>query len=132
MLLELHREPPFAEAMLGVLRHDGLVVCQTLEDVPRTQKIAGKTAIPAGEYEIIINWSNRFKQRMPLLLGVPNFEGVRIHAGNTHADTEGCILVGMLRGENTILESRRAYKRVFALIDEALRREKTKIRILDP
>jgi hypothetical protein len=76
--------------------------CFTLEDAYRevagqpvsTWKVPGRTAIPAGRYEVIINWSDRFKRQMPLLLNVPGFEGVRIHVGNSDKDVEGCIALG--------------------------------------
>ena len=84
--------------------------CFSLEDPvkPEGVKIPGKTAIPAGRYRIIINYSPRFRKHLPQLLDVPNFDGVRMHAGNTEGDTEGCILVGRERTETAILRSRLA------------------------
>lgn len=117
MLLELKRIYPLKKCTIGTLSIDGLFVCYTLEDVVRPPgiKIPGDTAIPEGEYEVIIDWSNRFQKFMPKLLDVPDFEGIRIHPGNTHKDTSGCILVGMEKDieHERILRSREAYGLVY-------------------
>ena len=80
----------------------------TCEDKVRPKKIWGETAIPKGNYRVSLTWSNRFKRVLPLVQDVPGFEGIRIHAGNTSADTEGCLLVGLARTANGVGESRKA------------------------
>lgn len=92
---------------LGLLSVDGKHYCYTVEDMVREGvKIPGKTAIPYGRYKVIVNMSNRFKKLMPLLIDVPGFSGVRIHSGNTAEDTEGCIIVGKIRTEKGVRDSR--------------------------
>ena len=88
-----------------------LYFCDTLEPTWRdykngAYKVKGRSAIPEGRYAVVISYSPKFKQWLPILLGVPKFEGIRIHAGNTTADTEGCILVGKNREVGKVLESR--------------------------
>jgi len=79
--------------------------CYTLEDTVRDdnksgsfdkgeKKIYGKTAIPFGDFDGVVNYSPAFKREMPLLLNVPHFKGIRMHGGNTVEDSSGCILVG--------------------------------------
>jgi len=85
--------------------------CDTLEPTWRDyahggRKIKGRSAIPEGRYAVVISWSPKMKAWLPILLGVPNFEGIRIHAGNTSEDTEGCILVGKNREVGKVLDSR--------------------------
>lgn len=106
----LHRTD---KSTIGELFIDGKFECYTLEDVERKVKIKSETAIPKGEYKVIINQSNRFKRLLPLLLNVPNFEGVRIHSGNSNHDTEGCILVGTTRSLDYIGNSRLAFGKLF-------------------
>ncbi|CDD19922.1 putative uncharacterized protein [Prevotella sp. CAG:732] len=48
----------------------------------------------------------RFKKWLSLILGVPGFSGVRIHAGNTAKDTQGCILVGENKKVGMVVNSR--------------------------
>jgi hypothetical protein len=106
----LHRTD---KSTIGELFIDGKFECYTLEDVERKIKIKSETAISKGEYKVIINQSNRFKRLLPLLLNVPNFEGVRIHSGNSNHDTEGCILVGKTRSLDYIGNSRLAFGKLF-------------------
>lgn len=103
--LRLVREPTANDATLGVLFVNGHFFSFTLEDeirevvgAPVEQwKIPGVTAIPAGQYRVLLTMSQRFQRVLPLLLDVPGFSGVRVHPGNTHADTSGCVLVGTSR-----------------------------------
>ena len=115
MLIEVKRFEFKDTHTVGKMYVDGIYECYTLEDAVRNgTKIIGKTAIPIGEYKLIIDASTRFKQDMPHILDVPDFTGVRIHAGNTSADTDGCILLGSTwAGKDFIGNSKIAYKKFF-------------------
>ena len=113
MKIVVKREP-HDKFTFGEMAIDGQYECLTLEDPVRMgPKIPGNTAIPAGTYKVTIDHSNRFNCLMPHILDVPGFEGIRIHAGNTPENTEVCILVGQLRGSNSILSSRAAFQPLF-------------------
>lgn len=94
---------------IGKLYVDGEYFCDTLEDkvrnLPVEKKVMHETAIPAGEYEVRITYSPKFKRNLPLLLGVPYFTGIRIHRGNTPGDTFGCILVGENKVKGMVVNS---------------------------
>lgn len=114
MKIEVKRLYKTENSTIGELTIDEKFECYTLEDKERDIKIKCETAIPKGTYKVIINKSNRFKKLMPLVLNVPNFEGIRIHPGNSNHDTEGCILVGQTRSKDYIGKSRKAYEILFA------------------
>lgn len=107
MKLTLKRNFKGADYTIGKLYIDGHYFCDTLEDTirPANKKIAGKTAIPAGNYKVIKSYSPRFKKILPEILNVPNFTGVRIHAGNTAKDTDGCVLLGLNKTKGAVLDS---------------------------
>ena len=57
---------------------------------------------------------------MPHILDVPDFDGVRIHAGNTDKDTEGCLLLGgTWAGGDFVGNSRLTFEAFFTLLKEA-------------
>ena len=111
MLIEVKRFEFKDTYTVGKMYIDNIYECYTLEDVVRKgAKVNGQTAIPTGTYSVIINVSNRFKRRLPLLLNVPGFTGVRIHTGNSSADTHGCILLGSTwTGKDFIQGSKAAF-----------------------
>lgn len=65
----------------------------------------------------MVTKSPKFKKWLPLLLGVPGFDGVRIHSGNTPKDTQGCILVGQNRKKGMVLNSRIAMEEIMKILD---------------
>ena len=103
MKIEVVRDVFNPDFTLGVLSYDGIKLGYTCEDTDRklefdiSAKIDKQTAIPRGEYAVVMSQSKRFGIVMPEILHVPGFTGVRIHGGNTSADTEGCILLGLQR-----------------------------------
>jgi Family of unknown function (DUF5675) len=131
MNLRLLREPSIAGATMGVLFVDAVFECFTLEDQVRevvgqptaTWKVPGQTAIPAGRYRVIVTPSARFKRPLPLVVDVPGFAGIRLHPGNRHQDTEGCILVGRRRavqaGSPWVGESKLAFEALFPRLERA-------------
>lgn len=119
MKLKLDRQTYTDKATVGRLYVDDKFECFTLEDVVRPKKIYGETAIPTGTYKVVVTMSPRFKRKLPLLLDVPGFEGIRIHPGNTAEDTEGCILVGLSEGKDRVNESRKAFQALYDKIVSA-------------
>lgn len=129
MEMHLRRKPNRKDHAPGVLSIDGeqFATCEDLvREIPGQPvgvwKIAGKTAIPRGRYQVVITESARFGKRLPLLMGVPGFTGVRIHGGNTAANTEGCILPGMVEISVGVARSQEAMRIIQPLIQAALDR----------
>lgn len=135
MILTLLRYKTVQGTTVGRLYHGPSFICHTLEDAIRDVKIKGETAIPAGTYKIAVTMSNRFKKPLPLLLNVPNYEGIRIHPGNTKEDTEGCILPGTTVSSDglKVYNSRIAFDKLFKLIQTAIdKNEPVTIEIHNP
>lgn len=144
IILVLHRKYRGPDYTIGKLyRSTGAkedYICDILEDPVRNKltskgdkfiKVSGATAIPYGTYEIIRSYSNRFKKVLPLLLNVPNFDGIRIHSGNTAADTEGCLLPGFNTIKGQVTSSRETFRKLDNDLAKWLKQGKVYIQIID-
>jgi len=122
------RQPGLARGLLSV---DGVHFGYTCEDEDRgldqtdtlahvkLVKVPGRTAIPLGTYPVAFTWSPKYKRMMPLVGSVTGFQGIRIHSGNTAADTEGCLLVGKTRTATGVGSSRLAIQELYTLLQAA-------------
>lgn len=135
MELTLRRKFKGPSYTIGDLSINGKFFCNTIEDTvrplpatcPETTrgrsctckgKIYAETAIPVGKYKITLEYSPRFKRRMPYLHDVPHFLGILIHSGNTEADSAGCIIVGENTVKGKVLNSRATFQRLYALLEK--------------
>lgn len=123
MELTLNRIFLGSSATIGELYIDKKYIADTLEDRvrPEGEKVYGKTAIPEGSYQVVLSYSPRFKKILPEILNVPNFTGIRIHCGNSSADSSGCVLVGTWDGkkEDWVGNSRIAFDELMSLLEKA-------------
>ena len=141
MILELNRNTRSSKSTIGDLLINGEFFCYVLEDFDRgldnimtdaeikAKKVYAETAIPKGTYRVAITFSPRFKEYMPLLLNVKGFQGIRIHSGNTAAHTEGCLIVGLIKGTNFVGQSKLAYSRLIAKLKKVEKTEEIYITI---
>lgn len=115
-------------------------ICNVIEDTVRNPittkinafvKVFGETAIPYGTYEVVRSFSPRFKKVLPELLNVPHYTGVRIHAGNSAADSQGCLCPGWNRAKGKVLDSRKAMAEIDEWLEKALKTGKVFIKIVD-
>lgn len=126
-LIRIANKPTYT---IGKLYIDGCYYCDVLEDVDRgldddmkeseilKKKIKGQTAIPTGIYPVKITYSPKYKKLMPLIENVKGYSGIRIHSGNTHKDTEGCLLVGKNKEVGKVLESRKTFNALYKILTE--------------
>ncbi len=127
---------------IGSLSIDGKKFCDTLEDKVRDlnkngvfdgdeKKVYAETAIPYGTYNVVVDYSPKFKRELPRLQNVKHFEGILIHRGNTAEDSAGCILVGENKVKGKVVNSTPYEKELVRILKEAQdRKEPITIKIV--
>lgn len=135
MKITLKRKFLGSQYTIGDLFIDEMFFCNTIEDVVRQlpitcpntpkgrnctckEKVYAETAIPAGTYKVTMEYSPRFKRRLPLLHDVPHFIGILIHSGNTERDSAGCIIVGVNTVKGKVTSSRAMSDKLNALLEK--------------
>ena len=120
MKIKVVRQVFTDKSTIGSLYVNDVFFCYTLEDKDRgldqgqslimiqAKKLFGITAIPYGNYPLIVNKSPKFGRLLPRLQGIKGFDGVLIHRGNSAEHSHGCILVGYKKGTDCIMESTKA------------------------
>lgn len=126
---------------IGRIYVDGKYVCDSVEDRDRglsqdlpvsvniAKKRKGMTAIPTGRYRVTLEVQSpkysKFKSYewckgyLPRLINVPAFDGILIHAGNSAADSAGCLLVGENKVVGKVLNSMVTLKKLYAILKTA-------------
>ena len=94
----------------GVLIIDGNPVCCTLE-LPWMDNNRNVSCIPVGIYHC-----TNVQKGIIRVGNVPNRDGIQIHIGNKASDIEGCILVGLEFGKNSVLASKKAMEKLQKLL----------------
>ena len=121
---------------------DGSYICDALEDTDRmlddsmseaeiyAKKIKARTAIPTGKYRVLMDIisykysKSKYYQRIcgckvPRLFNVKGYSGILIHTGNTHEDTEGCLLVGYNKVKGKVIDSKVAFEKLYRILKNA-------------
>ena len=136
------RKPTYTISRLFV---DGKRFYEIIEDKDRglkksdtisyimSKKVHSETAIPSGEYKVrmdvvspkyqAVKWYNDLcKGRMPRLEGVPGFDGILIHPGNTALDSSGCLLPGRNTQVGKVTQSRETFAALYKQMKAAFER----------
>ncbi|TGY87369.1 hypothetical protein E5163_14975 [Marinicauda algicola] len=124
-------------ATLGELHFHGARLCYTLEDRPPKipgVKEPGQSRIPAGRWPLRLRAEGGFHARYTarwdwhremVEIVLPGWKYVLFHVGNTHEDTQGCILTGsapaVFDGALAVSRSAAAYEAVYPTLRERAR-----------
>jgi hypothetical protein len=129
MELTVIRKEFYDDRVVGELYTNDKFFSYTLEDTDRdltnqdsvtklkSTKIAKRTAIPYGRYRVILSYSIKLKRYLPLILDVPQWRGIRLHAGADPTYSSGCVLLGLERKGNSLYKIKAAEQALVKLLN---------------
>lgn len=96
------------------------IVGYILEEKGPSTTVSGlERRIPAGTYNLKMHNGTKFQDVLKLYNSeVPESRAILIHAGNSAADTEGCLLPGMTKGTDFVGDSRTALGKIMDYVEE--------------
>lgn len=137
MKLKLHRKYLKEKYTIGHLYEmvNGVerFICDVIEDKVRDLnkdgdlndagegKVYAETAIPYGNYEILLTISPKFRYSawavpyngvVPLVNNVKHFEGIRIHPGTSEKSSAGCLIVGLNTIKGKVTQSQEMFHKL--------------------
>lgn len=98
-------------------------------DYQYIRKVYGKTAIPAGEYNLLPFFWQRFERMVAKVEKVPGFSGILIHNGTSADHSLGCILLGNRTTPGRLDGNGKFYRHLAALLMERQKKEECTIKI---
>lgn len=119
MELSILRTEFYDHCTIGELSVDGRFMGHTFESANKSKDSIGAfnlQSIPTGRYEINVTYSNRFKEKLPLLSNVPYFSNVRLYSEANAIDIKGCILIGYQKHSNMVLKNKEAMKELLEIL----------------
>ena len=132
MELQVLRKDSTNISTIGCFFVGNSFLCYTLElpwgDGANVHKV---NCILPGTYQVIEDYSPHFKQNMPHILNVPGRDEIRIHFGNYPRDTEGCVLLGLSKGQDFIGQSISAFANFMSILTNALKTDTVNITLIN-
>lgn len=119
MKIEVKRIYESPQSIISDVFVDGQWECWGLEPARKDPVNPGHPCVPAGEYKVVFTPSPHLGYVTPELLDVPGRSDIRIHIGNFPQDTLGCLLVGEMKGQDKIFNSKPAFEKLLLLLKTA-------------
>tara|TARA_R110002012_G_scaffold113120_1_gene259084 strand:+ start:1083 stop:1511 length:429 start_codon:yes stop_codon:yes gene_type:complete len=114
----LEREVFTEESIIGSLYMNSHKICDTLE-LPYKNNKKNESSIPCGLYDLCVRSgadSTKYKYVHLQVLEVPNRSFILFHIGNKAKDSKGCILTGMSRQKDMVLNSKKSHTLLMQII----------------